>query len=147
MSLNQETVKIDNSLRNINTLLNKYTKSKLCKYKLTLPQFHTLWLVSKLEPVNMGKLYEKMMVSKSTLTVTVDHLVKKDFVKRNRDKNDRRVVLLKTTSSGKERLQNLLDERQEFFQKSLKKLCLKEQKQLVTLLEIILEDLKLNDDT
>lgn len=144
MQLNKETVEIDNLIRNINQLLNKYTKKQLSHSRLTLPRFYTLWFISKLEPVNMSKLNEKIMVSKSTLTVTVDHLVEEGFVTRDRDDNDRRIVLLKTTTKGKIQLQDLLVARQIFFQNSLESINIKEQKQIINLLEIIMGNLKDN---
>jgi MarR family transcriptional regulator, organic hydroperoxide resistance regulator len=144
MDLNKETIEIDNLIRNIDKLLNRYTQTILTNYDLTLPGFYTLWMISKLEPTSMGKLTEKMMAANSTLTVTVDHLVKEGFVKRYRDNMDRRVVLLETTLKGKEQLQLLLNERQKFFQQSLMKLGLNEQQQFINLLKLIHENLRNN---
>ncbi|QTL97403.1 MarR family transcriptional regulator [Iocasia frigidifontis] len=141
MELKEETVKLDNLLRRINIHLNKYTKTKLSKYSLTFPRFHTLWVISKLEPVNMSQLNKKLMAANSTLTVTVDHLVEEGFVDRCRDKKDRRIVLLKTTQQGKMQLQKLLNERQLFFQKALNEIDIDEQKQAICLLENLLNNL------
>lgn len=141
MELKKETVKLDNLLREINTHLNKYTKTKLNKYSLTLPRFHTLWVISKLEPVNMSRLNKKLMAANSTLTVTVDHLVEEGFVNRYRDKKDRRVVQLKTTQQGKKQLQKLLNERRLFLQNTLKEIDIAGQKQAIHLLETILNNL------
>lgn len=134
MELKEETVKLDNLLRGINTHLNKYTKTKLSKYNLTFPRFHTLWVISKLEPVNMSQLKKKLMAANSTPTVTVDHLVEEGFVDRCRDKKDRRIVLL-ITQQGKMQLQKLLNERQLFLQKALKEIDIDEQQQAICLLE------------
>ncbi len=144
MNLKKETIEIDNLVRNINKILNCYTKAQLSDCNLTLARFYSLWVISKLEPVNMSQLKENIMVSNSTLTVTIDHLAEEGFVDRYRDRNDRRVVLLKITTKGKKQLQDLLKKRQKFFQESLKNLNQQQQNQIIKLLEIVLMNLEIN---
>ncbi len=142
MKLQSETREIDSLLRNINKLLVNYTKKQLAKYNLTLPRFHTLWMISKFQPVNMGSLHEEMLVAGSTLTIIVDYLVEKNIVKRYRCKDDRRVVLLEVTEQGEELVQSLLEERQSFLQQALLKLGTEEQKSLINLLKPVYESLE-----
>ena len=134
MNLKQETKKIDNLLLSLNKSIMKKTKDQLVDYGLTLPRFHLLWKIGELQPINMSQLHEKLYIQNSTLTVLVDGLVEDTFVKRYRNPEDRRVVLLEITEEGKKCLQDILEIRQMFLQQGLDHLHPEEQKQLISLL-------------
>ncbi|MFO7815554.1 MAG: MarR family transcriptional regulator [Halanaerobiales bacterium] len=62
----------------------------------------------------MSFLHNKMHMANSTLTVIVDKLVQDRLVKRYRNPEDRRIVLLELTKKGKKKLSKMLDIRQSF---------------------------------
>ncbi|HMA62809.1 MAG TPA: MarR family transcriptional regulator [bacterium] len=140
--LNQETRDIDKLIRDIHKNLVQYTKQNLKQNDLTMPRFTVLWHITKAQPVNMSYLHKKMFMANSTLTIIVDKLVEEKLVKRYRNPDDRRVVLLELTESGDELLCKLLAIRQDFLQKALQDLKPGKQKLLIDLLGSILSNLQ-----
>jgi DNA-binding MarR family transcriptional regulator len=111
--------KIEEKIRNIAKYLNQYTKDHLKCYNLTLGRFHVLRVIIESQPVSMGEIHEELHMANSTVTVIVDYLHEAGLVKRRRDDNDRRVVLLEITDQGREIMESLLKKRQDFMEKAL----------------------------
>ena len=111
--------KIEEKIRNISKYLNEYTKDRLKCYNLTLGRFHVLRVIIESQPVSMGEIHEELHMANSTVTVIVDYLYEADLVKRRRDSNDRRVVLLELTEKGRKIMESLLKKRQDFMKKAL----------------------------
>ena len=111
--------KIEEKIRNIAKYLNEYTKDHLKCYNLTLGRFHVLRVIIESQPVSMGEIHEELHMANSTVTVIVDYLHEAGLVKRKRDTEDRRVVLLEITDDGREIMESLLKKRQDFMKKSL----------------------------
>lgn len=111
--------KIEEKIRNISKYLNEYTKDHLKCYNLTLGRFHVLRVIIESQPVSMGDIHEELHMANSTVTVIVDYLHEAGLVKRKRDTNDRRVVLLEITDKGRKIMESLLAKRQDFMRKAL----------------------------
>ena len=111
--------KIEEKIRNIAKYLNEYTKDHLKCYNLTLGRFHVLRVIIESQPVSMGEIHEELHMANSTVTVIVDYLNEAGLVKRRRDTEDRRVVLLEITDKGREIMKSLLKKRQDFMKKAL----------------------------
>ncbi|MEM7030618.1 MAG: MarR family transcriptional regulator [Chloroflexota bacterium] len=74
---------------------------RLQSYDLTHPQFITLAsLVAHGQPVSMRELSDVTFQDAPSMTRIVDRLVKMAWVRRTRDAQDRRVVLVEATESG-----------------------------------------------
>lgn len=69
------------------------------KKNLTLGEMHTIEGIGAVRRT-MTELAGIMNVTVSTLTVTIDRLVKKGYVKRERSEKDRRVVWISLTRQG-----------------------------------------------
>lgn len=67
---------------------------------VSLSQIHILELLGVHKALRMKELSEKVGVTTGTLTVVVDKLVKKGYVCREADENDRRSVIVKLTDKG-----------------------------------------------
>ncbi len=141
MSTRKSTKAIDKLIRDIHKNLVNYTKGSLKEKGLTLPRFLVMWHITKEQPVNMSYLHDKMYMAHSTLTVIVDKLVEDELVKRYRNPDDRRIVLLELTKKGDQKLCDMLDIRQGFLEKALQDLEKEDQKQLIDLLSIVLDNL------
>ena len=115
----QINTKIEASIRNIAKYLNEYTKDQLKSYKLTLGRFHVLRVIMESQPVSMGYIHEELHMANSTVTVIVDYLHEAGLVKRRRDVEDRRVVLLEMNEKGSKIMKSLLTKRQNFMEKAL----------------------------
>ena len=111
--------KIEEKIRNIAKYLNEYTKDHLRCYNLTLGRFHVLRVIIESQPVIMGEIHEELHMANSTVTVIVDYLHEAGLVKRKRDTEDRRVVLLEMTDKGRDIMESLLEKRQDFMKKAL----------------------------
>lgn len=59
---------------------------------LSIRDFHIIEQLAKLGRTNMSALAKVVRVTKGTLTVAIDHLVRKGYVKRDRKATDRRIV-------------------------------------------------------
>ncbi|MCD6551197.1 MarR family transcriptional regulator [Thermotoga sp.] len=68
--------------------------------KMNTLEFYLFMFVALKGPTSMSKLAEELSVSKSNITVTVDKLEKKGFLKRKRSDLDRRVVMIELTKKG-----------------------------------------------
>jgi DNA-binding MarR family transcriptional regulator len=68
---------------------------------LTVQEVHTIALIGRLESPRMSELAERGHVTRGAISIMVNKLVKKGFVKRARDVNDRRVVTAGLTPRGR----------------------------------------------
>ena len=105
------------------------------EYKnVTVNDMHVMEAIGKGEPKNMTAVARALAVTTGTLTISVNSLVKKGLVKRVRSEEDRRVVLVSLSESGKQAyeyhqkfhkemvntvLQNLDDKEKEVLAKAL----------------------------
>jgi DNA-binding MarR family transcriptional regulator len=82
---------------------------------LSLPQLKVLWFISKNPGTSVSSAAEDLAVTKASASDLIDRLVKRGFVRRVEDPQERRKVLLSLTNEG----QNQLDEARQFAQESL----------------------------
>ena len=68
---------------------------------LSVAELHTLDAIGPYGDRSMSETATILGVTTGTLSVAVDRLVKKEYVQRRRDENDRRVVRICLTRSGK----------------------------------------------
>ena len=80
-----------------------YAESQaFAKFKdLSLLQVHVIRLIEYHKPCTMGKLAKSMGLSLGSVTQLIDRLIRKDYVKRVRSTEDRRVVFAELTTKGK----------------------------------------------
>ncbi|MFL1695506.1 MarR family winged helix-turn-helix transcriptional regulator [Weissella kandleri] len=67
---------------------------------LTLKDMHIIAAIGDEKQVTASRLAEIIRVTPSTMTSAIDKLVRKNYVQRERDQDDRRVVLITLTESG-----------------------------------------------
>lgn len=87
---------------------------------LSITEVHVLEVISKVDEATMGNVAKKLRVTLGTLTTSIDRLVKKGFVQRQVDQNDRRKVLIELLNPSKE----VLDKHTMFHEDLLKNLSL-----------------------
>ena len=97
IALNEILVKL---FRNIGTIEENTLKKG--KYKnVTVNDMHVIEAIGVGEPKNMTAVAKTLAVTTGTLTISVNSLVKKGLVERVRSEEDRRVVLVSLSQSGK----------------------------------------------
>ncbi|CAN5211262.1 hypothetical protein BH24ACT19_BH24ACT19_01990 [soil metagenome] len=75
---------------------------------MSTPQFEALILIYEEEGVRMRELARRLGGSFSNATVLVDRLVDRGLVERMADSQDRRVVLVRVTKSGRHLVEQLV---------------------------------------
>jgi MarR family 2-MHQ and catechol resistance regulon transcriptional repressor len=75
---------------------------------LTASQFGVLDALYYLGPMRPGEICAKQLKSGGNVTLVVDNLQKRGLVQRDRDENDRRVVVVSLTKSGRKAIEDLL---------------------------------------
>ncbi|MED4585221.1 MarR family winged helix-turn-helix transcriptional regulator [Brevibacillus choshinensis] len=73
-------------------------------FGLTGPQFYILHQLDLKGKCTVGELADSMAVKPSAITAMIDRLDKHEFVVRDRDDHDRRVVHIRLTESGRNTL-------------------------------------------
>lgn len=68
--------------------------------ELTYSELHTLKVIEELDNAKLYEIADKVGVSRASMSVTIDNLEKKFFVTRDKDKNDRRAIIIKLTEKG-----------------------------------------------
>ncbi len=89
------------SLRRIFKALQNYSHEVSHRYGVTGPQLWVLKTVLKNGGLPVGELSQRMYLHPSTITGVVDRLEKKGYVSRDRDHEDRRVVIVQLTPKGR----------------------------------------------
>ncbi len=97
-ALNEILVKL---FRNITVIEERSLKRG--EYKnVTVNDMHVIEAIGIGEPKNMTAVAKTLAVTTGTLTISVNSLVKKGLVERVRSEEDRRVVLVSLSESGKQ---------------------------------------------
>jgi MarR family 2-MHQ and catechol resistance regulon transcriptional repressor len=86
--------------RATNTLMARLAKRNTYN-DLTESQFGTLEALYHLGPMSQTEICGKLLKSSGNTTLVVDNLEKHGLVHRQRDENDRRVVMVQLTESGR----------------------------------------------
>lgn len=104
--------------RNINTIEEHAVRTEEFK-DLTTNDAHVIEAIGKTEIKNMSSVAKKLNVTTGTLTISVNSLVKKGYVNRERSEEDRRVVLVSLTEKGK----RAYEHHEIFHQKMIRAIC------------------------
>ena len=102
--LERKTIEINHLLLDIFQNMTKYEEYSLQRgelKELSITEIHTIECIGQHKTVSMSQVAAELGITQSTLTVAVDKLVKKNYVIRQRDENDRRVVMIKLENKGR----------------------------------------------
>lgn len=80
----------------------------LSKNKLTISQFGVLEALYYLGPMCQKEISSKILKSTANITTVIDNLEKRSYVKRIRQKDDRRYITIHLTDKGKVALEKIL---------------------------------------
>ncbi|MDR3557571.1 MAG: MarR family transcriptional regulator [Syntrophobacteraceae bacterium] len=107
------------SLRRLERLLEAILRDETCCHGVSVAQCHALMGMDELERPSLGGLAVHMGLDKSTLSRTVDGLVKAGLVLREQGGVDRRKTLLLLTENGKALCQRIHTDNDALFVKVL----------------------------
>jgi len=90
------------SLADTYKIVHNRVNSDLRQYGLTQPQYHVLRVIGKSESgsLAMSEIGRKLLVTYADVTLIVDNLEKRNYLKRVRGSKDRRVVRVELTPKG-----------------------------------------------
>jgi len=75
---------------------------------LTLTQFGVLETLYHLGPMCQGEVSAKLLKSTGNITLVLDNLEKRDLIRRRRDQEDRRMVMISLTPTGETLIKEVL---------------------------------------
>ena len=96
----------------------KVTES-MNSHGVTATQFFVLMYLRKKESCKISEIAEMMGVKPSAVSFMIDRLEHNDFVYREHDKKDRRVVNIMLTKEGIKKLESVIKDRKEIFESFL----------------------------
>lgn len=102
--------------------------------ELTISQFGTMEALYHLGPLCQNELGSKILKSNSNMTTVIDNLEKRGLVRRERDTNDRRMIIINLTDTGKQLIESVFPEHTKNMVKIFSALSNEEQKTLGDLL-------------
>lgn len=105
--------------------------------KLSMTEVHVLEAIKNTEDPTMGNVANRLRITMGTLTTSVNVLVKKGYVTRHRDENDRRKVYLQLNDQSRSVLAVHDEFHEEMVSSLLKDLNLEKDKILLKSLENI----------
>lgn len=86
---------------NILSIEQQFVENEL-KKQISMTEVHTLAAIGVDELSNMSEIAKRLHITVGTLTVTINKLVKKNYVERYKSEKDRRFVKIGLTKLGKE---------------------------------------------
>lgn len=107
MSKQQNIEQLFNTMGQLRKLLESEAQESHEEKAATIMQYSALKYLSTNESCTVGTLAAYLRLSKSSATQLIERLEKSGFAERVDDKNDRRVVHVVVTKSGKEQLSEL----------------------------------------
>ncbi|MFJ7950199.1 MarR family winged helix-turn-helix transcriptional regulator [Lysinibacillus sp. NPDC096418] len=110
---------VEKELRYIAAIVKQKGREIVSQYAITPPQFVALQWLEELGDITIGDLSNRLYLAFSTTTDLVDRMEKNELVKRVRDENDRRVVVIHLLEKGERIIQEVIEKRQQYLQEML----------------------------
>jgi DNA-binding MarR family transcriptional regulator len=88
----------------VNKNLNAFIRENISK-ELTIDQYSTMRYISNKKQCTASELVDVFCVGKSAISAIITRLADKNYIKRVRDQDDRRVVYLSLTEEGEQTFQ------------------------------------------
>lgn len=108
--------------------LHLFERAALTRHGFTYSQSYVMVNVYRSKNMTMNQLSEKMNLDTSTITRIVATLQRDQYLYRERNPEDRRVIFIRLTEKGEQAAKELLFELREFYQKLLSNLPSGEEK-------------------
>jgi DNA-binding MarR family transcriptional regulator len=98
---NENGLELWQSIRTIYRAALKRLNARLEKERVTFSQYNVLLAISRNGPMAMSKLGDQMLVAPANVTGLVDRMESKGYVRRTRDRKDRRLWVVEMTPTGR----------------------------------------------
>ena len=141
-----EVSEIVNSVRLIQGVGQRQNSEFVRKYRITGQQLGALRIVALSPQISPHELSERMYLHVSTITGIVDRLVKKGYLTRKRSVEDRRVIHLNVTATGRRVIKRTPLEGMGLLIHSVHKMPAKEIRDILKGLKLILKVMKVDTE-
>ncbi len=121
----------------------KETQNSCCS--ITLGQCHALVEIGRSGSISLNELAELLNLENSTMSRTVNNLVKSELAKRDIDPGDRRYVTISLTESGNKLFTEIEESMNSYFGKIYNSIPDNKKFQVLESLEILLEAIDKSD--
>lgn len=109
-------------LRTLERLVDGWTNQDCCGLGITMPKCHALLALEEMGQCSLGELAAFLGLDKSTLSRTVDTLVRDGMLSRSPAPGDRRVTLLRLTAQGQDTCRAINERNDALFRAVLERL-------------------------
>lgn len=133
---------VEKELRYIAAIVKQKGREIVSQYTITPPQFVALQWLEELGDITIGELSNRLYLAFSTTTDLVDRMEKNELVKRVRDENDRRVVVIHLLEKGERIIKEVIEKRQLYLQEMLVGFDVQETEQFSSYLQKLHEHMK-----
>ena len=145
-NLNNIISKVGESFFEFQSKLQFFEREYLRKYEIvdvTPTEVKVLYIIGLSNTKSMSDIADQLRVTKGTLSITVNSLVKKGYVIRNRHKQDRRVIILYLTRKSI----SIVKHYEKFYTELLRGLFAELENEQIPVVDIILEKLNIIIET
>lgn len=122
-------VKLMRASESITTRIHRHLSS----VRLTLSQFAVLEALYHLGPLNHREIGQKLLRSSGNITMVIDNLEKRGYVRRERKEEDRRFMMVRLTDAGVELISKVFPSHAAVIAREMSVLSEREQKTLAQL--------------
>jgi len=122
-------VKLMRAVESTTTRIHKH----LASAGLTLSQFAVLEALYHLGPLYQREIGQKLLRSSGNITMVIDNLEKRGYVKRERKKEDRRFMMVRLTAEGSELISKVFPRHAAVIAREMSALSEREQETLAQL--------------
>lgn len=104
-------------------------------YGLSFSQFMVLEALLSKGKLSISEVRDTILSSVGTISLVVNNLEKMDYIKRESDKNDKRICLLSLTDEGRELIEKIVPENEKMIKTYMENLSKDESQTLLVLLK------------
>ena len=127
-------------------ILHKKLEQELIVRNSSILEYRILKIIDEVEMITMAQIAERNYVTQAWITGMIDKMEGKNLVKRNRSEEDRRVIYIEITESGKALLSDLKAVIDKTLYENFSFVDLKEMEHLNSLLGTIKDNLIKNNE-
>jgi MarR family transcriptional regulator, organic hydroperoxide resistance regulator len=139
-----ESQKIMEALFKITRLLRNRLPCEIKPAKISILQLHALIFIKKQQPISMHEIADMFQITKPTATSLLSKLIKLELVKREYDKEDRRVIRISLSEKGQKMFSKIMSKTLEKLQKVLKEISKEDKGNLVRIINDISKKMEEN---
>lgn len=113
---------------------------------ITMAQCHALVEIGRSKNISLNELSQLLDLESSTMSRTVQNLVKYGYVQREIDPMDRRYVTISLTEEGKALFKKIEDDRNLYFEKVYDNISRNKQQQVLESIQILIDAIEKNSN-